>query len=168
MTAKEIADIIRTNKVGVTSITLYDASRYIANAKGEMTWVGTLYTKKYANRQDGDEVIETGNKETNITAVERTLQGLIGKGVVCVHLFDRNIVTEIEQESENSNSATAKDITDTLHKERIMQGMTITTLSERTGINASNISRIERGQVSPTLTSLLAIAKALGKSVIIE
>lgn len=62
----KIADVIETirkNEVGVMSIVLEDAIRYAANAKGELTCAGTLFTKKYANRQEGDEVIQTGNKE---------------------------------------------------------------------------------------------------------
>ena len=90
----KIADVIETirkNEVGVMSIVLEDASRYAANAKGELTCNGTLFTKKYAYRQEGDEVIQTGNKETNLTAVERQLKQFIGKGNVYVKLLNPNL-----------------------------------------------------------------------------
>lgn len=90
----KIADVIETirkNEVGVMSIVLEDASRYAANAKGELTCVGTLFTKKYANRQEGDEVIQTGNKETNLSAVERKLRTFMGKGNVYVKLLNPNL-----------------------------------------------------------------------------
>ena len=90
----KIADVIETirkNEVGVMSIVLEDASRYAANAKGELTCVGTLFTKKYANRQEGDEVIQTGNKETNLSAVERQLRTFMGKGNVYVKLLNPNL-----------------------------------------------------------------------------
>lgn len=36
-------------------------------------------------------------------------------------------------------------------------------LAERTGIRQSNISRIEKGQATPSITTLARIAKGLGK-----
>ena len=90
----KIADVIETirkNEVGVMSIVLEDASRYAANAKGELTCTGTLFTKKYANRQEGDEVIQTGNKETNLSAVERQLRTFMGQGNVYVKLLNPNL-----------------------------------------------------------------------------
>ena len=89
----KIADVIETirkNEVGVMSIVLEDASRYAANARGELTCAGTLFTKKYANRQEGDEVIQTGNKETNLSEVKRVLTYLVGKGLVQVRLLNAN------------------------------------------------------------------------------
>lgn len=97
MKIQEVINEIRNNEVGVMSIVLTDASRYAKNAEGSMTWAGTLFTKKYANRQNGDEVIQTGNKETNISEVERTLTDLIGKGQVQVRLMNGNWMTgEVE------------------------------------------------------------------------
>ena len=63
MKIQEVINEIRNSQAGVLSIVLSDASRYAANAEGPMTYAGTLYTKKYANRQKGDEVISTGNKK---------------------------------------------------------------------------------------------------------
>lgn len=87
----DVIDTIRKNEVGVMSIVLEDASRYAANAKGELTCTGTLFTKKYANRQEGDEVIQTGNKETNLSAVDRQLRTFMGKGNVYVKLLNPNL-----------------------------------------------------------------------------
>ena len=50
-----------------------------------------------------------------------------------------------------------------LTKEREAQHMTQTELAERTGLRQSNISRIEKGQASPTLATLRRIARGLGK-----
>ena len=50
-----------------------------------------------------------------------------------------------------------------LMKEREAQHMTQTELAERTGLRQSNISRIEKGQASPTLATLRRIARGLGK-----
>ena len=93
MKIQEVINEIRNNEVGVMSIVLADASRYAKNSEGPMTWAGTLFTKKYANRRNGDEVIATGNKETNLTEVERTLTALIGKGEVQVRLMNGNWMT---------------------------------------------------------------------------
>ena len=54
-------------------------------------------------------------------------------------------------------------VTMMLMKEREAQHMTQTELAERTGIRQSNISRIEKGQASPTLATLRRIARGLGK-----
>jgi predicted transcriptional regulator len=46
---------------------------------------------------------------------------------------------------------------------RTEQGLTQKELAERTGIRQPNISRLERGQCSPTLDTLSALARGLGK-----
>ena len=97
MKTSEIINEIRNSKVGVMSIILKDASRYASNAKDEMVWAGTLFTKKEVDCQEGDEVIMTGNKQTNLSAIERLLNSLIGKGEVQVRLMNANWLTgEIE------------------------------------------------------------------------
>lgn len=97
MKIQEIINEIRNNQVGVHSIVLEDSSRYAKNAEGPLTYAGTLFTKKHVNRRSGDEVIATGNKETNLTEVERTLTALIGKGEVQIRLMNGNWITgEVE------------------------------------------------------------------------
>lgn len=79
------------------SIVLDDSSRYVKNSKGPTTWAGTLFTKMHVNRHDGDEVIATGNKETNLSEVGRVLRSLIGKGNVQVNLINMNRISgEVE------------------------------------------------------------------------
>lgn len=90
MKIQEIINEIRNNQVGVLSIVLADSSRYAKNAEGSLIYAGTQFTKKHVNRRSGDDVIATGNKETNLTEVERTLTALIGKGEVQVRLMNGN------------------------------------------------------------------------------
>ena len=46
---------------------------------------------------------------------------------------------------------------------RIRQNLTQKELSERSGIRQSNISRIESGAASPTVATLQALARGMGK-----
>ena len=117
MKTSEIINEIRKSQAGILSIVLKDASKYAANAKGEMTWAGTLFTKKYADSQEGDTVIKTGNKETNLSAVERTLTSLIGKGEVQIRLMNGNwITTEIQPEDNNTYDVEFNSETSTMSK----------------------------------------------------
>ncbi|MEX5284946.1 helix-turn-helix transcriptional regulator [Selenomonas sputigena] len=52
-----------------------------------------------------------------------------------------------------------------LLKERRRQRLTQTELATRSGLRQSNISRIEKGQASPTLSTLNKIAYGLGKKI---
>ena len=51
----------------------------------------------------------------------------------------------------------------TVLKARSEQHMTQSELAARTGIRQSNISRIEKGQVVPSIATLSKIARGLGK-----
>lgn len=51
---------------------------------------------------------------------------------------------------------------------RINEGISQKELAERTGIKASNLSRIEHGKTSPTLKMLYKIAKGMGKKLKVE
>ena len=51
---------------------------------------------------------------------------------------------------------------------RMEQNMTQAELSKRTGIQQSNISRIENGKCSPTVATLQQIASGVGKTLHIE
>lgn len=53
-------------------------------------------------------------------------------------------------------------------KARIETGMTQKELSEKTGINQSNLSRIESGSGNPSIATLERIASAMGKKVSIS
>ena len=53
-------------------------------------------------------------------------------------------------------------------KARIEEEMMQKELAEKSGIRQSNISRIENGDVLPTLKTLEAIAKGLNKKLVIQ
>ena len=63
---------------------------------------------------------------------------------------------------------TETQIMRSLIEARIETGMTQKQLSEKTGINQSNLSRIERGNGNPSVATLERIAAALGKKVSIS
>lgn len=63
---------------------------------------------------------------------------------------------------------TESQIMRTLIDARLAAGMTQKQLSEKTGINQSNISKIERGTGNPSIATLERIASALGKKVSIS
>lgn len=52
---------------------------------------------------------------------------------------------------------------------REQQGLSITDLAERTGIDRAMISRLENGQIdNPTIATMSRYAKALGKKVVVS
>ena len=53
-------------------------------------------------------------------------------------------------------------------KARNEQNLTQSELAERTGIRQSNISRIEKGQALPSISTLCKIARGLGKQLQIK
>ena len=55
-----------------------------------------------------------------------------------------------------------------LYETRTDLGITQKELAERSGIRQSNISRIERGDCSPTIRTLSALAYAMGKKLEIK
>ncbi len=55
------------------------------------------------------------------------------------------------------------ELTRALIAARVESHMTQKELAERTGIRQSNISRIENGTYSPTVSTLQTLAKGLGK-----
>lgn len=63
---------------------------------------------------------------------------------------------------------TETQIMRSLIEARLEAGMTQKQLSEKTGINQSNLSRIERGNGNPSVATLERIAAALGKKVSIS
>lgn len=79
----------------------------------------------------------------------------------------RNFVNEQLQDPEFSKEYEAArpeyELTRSLIAARIAAGMTQKELAEKSGVRQSNISRIENGSCVPTLTTLMALAQALGK-----
>lgn len=51
---------------------------------------------------------------------------------------------------------------------RVEQGLTQAQLAERVGTRQTNISRLERGDINPTLEFIRKIAAGLGKELIIK
>lgn len=60
---------------------------------------------------------------------------------------------------------TRKMVGERLKTLRTMQRLSVRDLAEKTGINISNISRIENGKISPTLDVLDKLAQALGTTI---
>ena len=66
------------------------------------------------------------------------------------------------------NSQLEFDLTEMLIRARNEQHLTQRELSIKSGVRQSNISRIERGQCSPDLSTLQKIAQGLGKQLRIQ
>lgn len=84
----------------------------------------------------------------------------------------RNFVNEQLQDPEFRNEYEAArpeyELTRSLIAARIAAGMTQKDLAEKSGVRQSNISRIENGNCVPTISTLMALAKALGKKLSIS
>lgn len=62
-----------------------------------------------------------------------------------------------------------RQITWVLKQERERQGLTLEQLSQRCGIDAAPLSRLETGKTAnPTMATLQKIAAALGKEIVCE
>jgi len=73
-----------------------------------------------------------------------------------------------EFRKEYEDSRAEYEILHSLIEARISQNITQKELAERSGIRQSNISRIENGTASPTVNTLQALAKGLGKKLVIS
>ena len=96
MKIQEVINEIREQQVGVISIIAKEAYKY-SSARTE-EWNGSLFTKTMIDYESGDEVIQTGKFQTNITKFEKALNFLVGKGVVEIRLANRHWI-ECELES---------------------------------------------------------------------
>ncbi len=76
----------------------------------------------------------------------------------------------IDQESQDTHLSTDTSVDiavgRALHAFRTQQNLTLQTLSDTAGVSRGMISRIENGQVSPSLNTLTALAQALDTSLI--
>jgi len=72
------------------------------------------------------------------------------------------------QQKQEYERVTPHTIAETLKIARDKQRMTLQMLSDKTGINISNLSKIEKGEVSPRVDTLLNICKALGLTIEIK
>lgn len=111
-----IIEEIRKKEVGIQSIIVTDAIRFARNATGSLTYAGTNYTRKHVNTiDDDDEVIVTGNKQTNLSAVERTLLALAGKGEVEIRLLNGERIIGEVTEQELTYDLEFNSDTDSMH-----------------------------------------------------
>ena len=99
-TKLSISDIINEVRNGghVRELVLCKASRYIANAKGDMTWATTLVEAKYVRRREGDEIVQCGNKQVNITQLTSILNEMVGKGEARIWVGNINFKGELTNE----------------------------------------------------------------------
>lgn len=61
-----------------------------------------------------------------------------------------------------------KNIATQIREARQVQGISLKELAEKTGINRSNLSRIENGTLDPRVSTIKTIANALQRNFIIE
>ncbi len=77
------------------------------------------------------------------------------------------IINEQLKDSEFAKAWAETELEDQIKRDliqaRIDAGLTQKELAEKSGVRQSNISRIESGSATPTLQTLKAIAKGLGK-----
>ena len=99
-TKLSISDVINEVRNGghVRELVLCDASRYIANAKGDMTWATTTVEAKYVRRIEGDEIVQCGNKQVNVSMLTRVLNQMVGRGEVRIWVGNINFKGELTNE----------------------------------------------------------------------
>lgn len=72
------------------------------------------------------------------------------------------------EEEERDTLDVESQIQSALIKARIESKLTQSELAVKSGIRQSNISRIERGSSVPRIDTLVALAKAMGKKVVVS
>lgn len=85
--------------------------------------------------------------------------------------FTKFLSQQLEDPSfkrEWDNSQLEFDLTEMLIRARNEQHLTQRELSIKSGVRQSNLSKIERGQCSPDLSTLQKIAQGLGKQLRIQ
>lgn len=72
----KLSEILAEARIGafIFKVAVNDASKVVANSKGEMGFAITLFQKKYINRENGDEIVKAGNKETNVSELKRVIK----------------------------------------------------------------------------------------------
>lgn len=82
--------------------------------------------------------------------------------------LEERLKKDPEFKKEWEASQTEREMNISLIRARVAAKMTQKELSERSGINQSNISRIENGDISPNVSTLKKLAEALGTTLKIE
>lgn len=89
-TITEIVERVRSGQ-NLLKIELCDASRYISNARGAMSFNSTIWHGRCVRSYKAtDEIVSYDQYETNVSEVERILRSLIGKGNVKIWLSGEN------------------------------------------------------------------------------
>ena len=82
--------------------------------------------------------------------------------------FKEELMEDPEFREEYERTRPEYELMRALVDARIKSNMTQKELSIKSGIRQSNISRIENGTCSPTIATLQALAKGLGKELVIS
>ena len=82
--------------------------------------------------------------------------------------FKESLMNNPEFRSEYESTRSEFDVMHALIDARINSGLTQKELAAKSGVRQSNISRIENGTCSPTIATLQALAKGLGKQLVIS
>lgn len=69
---------------------------YVENGGEREDYAVTLFEKKHITHRSNDEVIKIGNKEVNISELERILVSLKGKGQVTIWLDGKILKGDIK------------------------------------------------------------------------
>lgn len=73
MKLSEIITELRSGAI-IFNISVKDASKVISNSKGQLNYATTLFQKKYVDKIENDKIVKSGNKQTNISKVIRTIK----------------------------------------------------------------------------------------------
>lgn len=85
-----------------------------------------------------------------------------------LHRYLKKQLTNPEFRAEHNATRAEFEVAKALIEARISTNMTQKELDERSGVRQSNISRIESGNCSPTISTLQLLAKGLGKQLSIR
>ena len=82
--------------------------------------------------------------------------------------YKKKQLSDPEFKAEYERTRPEYEIMHALVDARIRQNMTQKELAEKSGVRQSNISRIENGTCSPTIATLEALARGMGKKLTVS
>lgn len=82
--------------------------------------------------------------------------------------LERDLAAAKAQAKKDPTKAERERFIFELGKARVKRKMSQAELAKRTGLQQTNISRIEHGKANPSLKTLLKITKALGVRLVVE
>lgn len=76
----KLSEVLKEARTGafIFNVSVKDARKVIANSTGELKFASTLFQKKYVSKFEGDEVVQAGSKETNITELKNVIKNHAG------------------------------------------------------------------------------------------